>query len=68
MPTDDPILELMLRDKVPLTRENYLHLAYMGTPPEEPLDAELEAELPEIFRKWDDDGNEQIPVENGEIN
>ncbi len=58
----DIVLETMKRERIPMTRANYLHIAYLGTPPDEPLDGELEAELPEIFRKWDDDGNEQAPA------
>jgi hypothetical protein len=39
---------------IPQTRENYLRLAFGGNPPTE-LDGEVEAELPEEFREWDDD-------------
>jgi hypothetical protein len=46
----DAILDLMKRHNIPLTRENYLDIAYFGNPPEE-LDAEAEAELPLEFRK-----------------
>ena len=42
----DYVVEFMKRHDVPLTRDNYLQIAYMGNPPEE-LDAEDEAELPE---------------------
>jgi hypothetical protein len=35
---------------LPLTRENYLRLEFAGNPPEEPLDGEIEAELPEQFQ------------------
>jgi hypothetical protein len=45
----DSILKFMNEHKIPLTRENYLEIAYMGTPPTE-LDAEEEAELPEQFQ------------------
>jgi len=41
----------MQEHKIALTRENYLDVAYMGTPPEE-LDAEEELELPEQFQIW----------------
>lgn len=34
-----------------ITGENYLNIAYMGTPPAE-LDAEAEADLPEEFQIW----------------
>jgi hypothetical protein len=42
------------------TRETYLELAYLGNPPDEPLDAELEAELPEEFQspEWKEEGEE----------
>jgi hypothetical protein len=44
------ILHFMHQHNIPLTRENYLDVAYMGTPPEH-LDAEEEAELPPQFRR-----------------
>ena len=44
----DYVLDFMKRHDVPLTRENYLQIAYMGDPPE--LDAEAEADLPEQFQ------------------
>jgi hypothetical protein len=40
----------MQRCNIPLTRENYLEMAYFGEAPD-PLPAELEADLPEMFRK-----------------
>ena len=46
----DCVVEFMQRNKIPMTRENYLNLAYMGDPPEL-LDAEGEAELPAEFRR-----------------
>lgn len=45
----DGIKEMMVKFNIPLTRENYLDLAYMGDVPEE-LSAEEEAELPEEFQ------------------
>jgi hypothetical protein len=41
-----------------VTRENYLALNFLGTAhsPDEPLDGELEAEMPRELRQgWDDD-------------
>lgn len=46
----DPVLAYLKKNKVPLTRENYLGLAYLGDPPKE-LDAEQEALLPEEIRE-----------------
>jgi hypothetical protein len=43
----DGTLMLLKRMGLPVTRENYLRVAFMGNPPEEPLDGEIEAELPE---------------------
>lgn len=41
------VLDWMRANKVPLTKENYLHINYLGQDvPEEPLDGELEAEIP----------------------
>ena len=45
----DDILKFMVEKGVPLTRENYLEIAYMGNPPIE-LDAEEEFDLPEQFQ------------------
>jgi len=45
----DGVLRFMKQHDIPLTRENYLEIAYMGTPPEE-LDPEEEVELPEQFQ------------------
>ena len=45
----DSIVELMKRSNIPMTREKYLYIAYMGTPPEV-LDAEAEYALPEQFQ------------------
>src|SRR5215471_10816462 len=50
----DCVLDWMKRMGVPLTRENYLDVAYLGNPPEE-LSAEEESELPEEFQVWDTD-------------
>lgn len=44
MKTDDPLVALMKRFNIPLTREHYLTLAYMGEILE--ITAELEADLP----------------------
>ena len=41
----DHILDFMKRHDIPITRENYLDIAYLGAPPDE-LDAETEADLP----------------------
>ena len=43
-----PVLNHMYQMRIPLTRENYLDLTYMGNPPE--LDAEGESEIPEFVR------------------
>ena len=43
--THHPLMRLMKKYDIPLTRENYLHLAYMGVVPEQ-LSAEQEAGRP----------------------
>ena len=45
----DGFLLMMEKYEIPLTRENYLDLVYLGNAPEE-LSAEEEAELPEMFQ------------------
>jgi len=49
-----PVIEYMKQNGIPLTRENYLRLNYLGNPPKE-LPAELEAELP---HELDEEGEE----------
>lgn len=51
----DGTVRLLQKYGIPVTRENYLRLAFAGNPPEEPLDAELEAELPEELKRTEDD-------------
>jgi hypothetical protein len=59
MPTREQMLEAdhtcrWMADHLPpeqWTRKAYLELCYFGHPPE-PLDAELEAEVPEMFQRW----------------
>jgi hypothetical protein len=45
----DYVIEFMRQHNIPMTRENYLEIAFMGSPPEE-LDAEAEFDLPEQFQ------------------
>lgn len=46
--SDDPIVVYLRENNIPVTRANYLGLAYFGdVDPEVELDAELEADLPE---------------------
>mgnify|MGYP003656659482 CR=1 FL=1 len=46
---EDGIILMMRKFNIPLTRENYLDLAYMGDIPEE-LSAEELADIPEMFQ------------------
>jgi len=46
---DDEILDWMWEQRIPLSRENYLDLAFLGNPPD-PLSAEFEADMPEEFQ------------------
>ena len=46
----NPVIELLKEYGIPVNRENYLELAYMGDVPEE-LSAEEELELPEELRE-----------------
>jgi hypothetical protein len=47
---DDGILRHMIRAGVPLTREKWLSMNYLGHPPQ-PWTSEHEAEVPEPFRR-----------------
>jgi hypothetical protein len=42
----DGTVRLLEKFGIPVTRENYLQLAFAGNPPEEPLDQEIEEQLP----------------------
>jgi len=42
-------LKFLKENNLPITRENYLYVAYLGNSPEE-LDAEVEMELPKNLR------------------
>jgi hypothetical protein len=57
----DGTVELLQRYGIPVTRENYLRLAFAGNPPEEPLDGEIEAELPEELQRVDTDDIKNAP-------
>ena len=50
----DYVLEWMKKNNLPLTREKYLEMAYLGNPPAE-LSVEEELMLPEEFQVWDAD-------------
>jgi hypothetical protein len=49
----DIVLEAMRKNNVPLTRENYLHIAYMGDVPEE-IGGEIEASIPKEIGEAED--------------
>jgi hypothetical protein len=51
--TDDMVLAWMKERGVPLTRENYLYLSYMGDVPEE-IGGEIEASIPWETKHADD--------------
>ena len=48
----DPIVDTMLRHNIPLTREHYLDMAFLGRDPDD-LDAEEEEDIPEPFQRKD---------------
>lgn len=48
----DAILSIMRKLGIPLTRENYIQLAYLGRPQ---LDAEAEANLPDELHDINDE-------------
>lgn len=50
-PGNDGVLKLMKRLNLPMTREQYLELAYMGQDIPDPLPIELELNLPPQFQK-----------------
>jgi hypothetical protein len=50
----DAVLAKMIQERIPLTLENYVQLAYFGSKTVDDLEAEELAELPEMF-SWDGD-------------
>ena len=42
----DGVVQLLREMRLPITRANYLYVAWMGEPPDEPLAAEIEEQLP----------------------
>ena len=46
----DPLLDLMITNNVPITRENYLKLMFFDDPPE--WTAELEDQIPAELQDW----------------
>ncbi|MGA7553137.1 MAG: hypothetical protein WA274_24400 [Candidatus Acidiferrales bacterium] len=51
--TNDIVLQLMIEKGVPLTRQNYLDIAYMGAPPDE-IGGEIEASIPKEIGEAED--------------
>lgn len=47
--TEDHVLSLMRKNRIPLTRKNYLEIAFGGEGPDN-LHPEHEAMLPDIFK------------------
>lgn len=48
---EDELVRLMREKEIPLTRKNYLDLAWPDRTAEDEMDAEFESQLPEMFRK-----------------
>lgn len=57
----DGTVKLLQQYGIPVTRENYLRLAFAGNPPEEPLDGEIEAELPRELQRVNTDDINNAP-------
>ena len=58
---EDAVVALMRRCNIPLTRQNYVDLAYCGDPPK-PWGAELEANLPVELQDWSQFGRRPPPL------
>lgn len=50
-PGNDGVLKLMKRLNLPMTRDQYLELAYLGRDIPSPFPIELELSLPQQFQK-----------------
>jgi hypothetical protein len=46
----DPVIDFMRQNGIPLTRDNYVFIAYGAEPPD-PWTPEHEAELPEVLQE-----------------
>lgn len=55
----DAVVEYMKQKNIPLTRDRYLNLAYMGEVPE-PLSAEEEAQIPEEIKGGSNGGQTDL--------
>lgn len=51
--THDIVLDAMKKNNIPLTRQNYLDIAYMGSPPDE-IGGEIEASIPKEIGEAED--------------
>lgn len=51
MPETDYILDYMKAHRIPMTRPNYLSIAFLGDDVPDDLDAEFESTLPARFRR-----------------
>ena len=51
----DGTVKILERLGIPVTRENYLTLAFAGKPPQEPLDEEIEIQLPKELQHHDEE-------------
>jgi hypothetical protein len=60
--TDDMVLRLMIEKGVPLTRQNYLDIAYMGAPPDE-IGGEIEASIPKEIREAEEEAAFDFPFD-----
>jgi hypothetical protein len=57
----DGTVRLLEELGIPVNRENYLRLAFAGNPPQEPLDGEIEAELPIEVQECPSGGHSDEP-------
>jgi hypothetical protein len=58
---EDPLIALMRRDGIPVTRQNYIDMAYAGIELPDPWPAELEAELPAELQDWSQFERPKLP-------
>ena len=59
-PEEDGIIALMKKWDIPITREDYLHIAYFGEVPDS-WGAELEANLPPQLQDWSQFERPKLP-------
>ena len=58
---ESPFLDYMNKNNIPLTRKNYMAFA-MPDVPEDEIGAELESEMPDMFKSNEEDSKTKVRI------